>query len=155
MRYFVLLCLILIACEKDRSDPLKVKSAKIIKLDTKEMNHDHQLVVCFEQDLNPNYFGFAKNNRFKHKLEIQISSRKGWTQRITKGVQKFQIIGGKPNCMDIINENYYHPFMSKDDVVEENFSTENITYIKVDIQKFNEEHDSYHKIDEFLWKADY
>lgn len=158
MRYYILLilCLLtLIACEKQSKGPLKIDKAYIEHMKDKDEISNNRLVVCFKQNITSNYFGFVKNNRFKHKLKVQISSRKGWTQDMVKGVQKFQRLGDNHACMEIINENYYHSFMKLDAVTNENFSKENITFIKVDVLKYNEDDDKYLEIDKYTWNAEY
>jgi hypothetical protein len=155
--YFIviLILLSLTACEKQSKDALKVDKAYIEHMSGKDEISDHRLIVCFKQNITSNYFGFAKNNRFKHKLKVQISSRKGWTQDMVKGVQKFQRLGSNDACMEIINENYYHSFMKRDAVTNDNFSKENITFIKVDVLKYDLDNDNYSEIDKYTWKADY
>jgi hypothetical protein len=133
--------------------PLKVDGAFIQVIDAKNKSSDNRIVICFNQKITSYIYGFADKSRFKYKVKVRISSRKGWTQDIHKGLLKVRVLED-PKCLRLSNESFYHPAMGFDEVVNENFSKENITYISVKLLKFKQDSDTYQKIDHFIWKGD-
>lgn len=150
MRYLPLFLLLSCNFFAPPKTNLKIAKAYVEKVKSKQVTHDHRLTLCFERELvghDFKVFGKEKNN---YKLKYYFSSKKGWAKDGGKPLQKFALLDDE-HCVKVVDESFYHPFLSMDKVVDQNFSVENITYIKITLYKYDLKTEKYQEIDTYKW----